>query len=109
MMWYVRLSIARIRATGVTDLCRADRKIIAQASLRDRRIDILDAAARSFVGQGFAATSLDRVSNDIGSAGGAIYCDYRVAPDLFLAVRDRAMELAQRAIRPPLRERGEGA
>jgi hypothetical protein len=51
--WYVRLSIARIRATGVTDLCRPDRKIIAEASLRDGRIDIPDAAARPFADQGF--------------------------------------------------------
>jgi AcrR family transcriptional regulator len=84
-------------------LCRPDRKIIAQASLRDRWIDILDAAARPFVGQGFAATSLDRVSDEIGSAGDAIYCYYCSKPDLFLAVHRRAMELTQRAIR---RERG---
>jgi hypothetical protein len=70
MMWYVRLSIARICVTGVTDLCRPDRKTIAEASLRDRRIDILDAAAGPFVGQGRAATSLDRGSDEMGSAGG---------------------------------------
>jgi AcrR family transcriptional regulator len=104
--WYVRLSIARIRAAGVTDLCRADGKIIAEASLRDHWIDIPDAAARRLLGQGFAATSLDRVSDEIGSAGGAIYCYDRSKPDLFLAVHRRAMELAQRAIRPPRESEG---
>jgi len=68
--------------------------------LRDRRIDILEAAVRSFVGHGFAATSLE-VSDEIGSAGGAIYCYYRSKRDLFLAVDRRTMELAQRAIRSP--------
>jgi AcrR family transcriptional regulator len=101
------LSIARIRATGVTDLCRPDRKIVAEASLRDRRIRILDAAARPFVGQGFAATSLDRVSDKIGSAGGAIHCHYRSKPGPFLAVHRRAMKLAQLAISPPRPELAE--
>jgi hypothetical protein len=104
--WYVRLSIARIRATGITALCRPNWKIIAEAALQDRRIDILDAAARPFVDQGFAATSLDRVSHEIGSAGDAIYCYYRSKLDLFLAVHRPAMELAQRAIRPPRKSEG---
>jgi AcrR family transcriptional regulator len=90
----------------VTDLCRLYRKIIAEASLLDRRIDILEAAARPFVSQGFAATSLDRARDEIGSAGGAIYCYYRSKPDLFLAVHRRAMELTQRAIRPPRESEG---
>ena len=48
---------------------------------------ILDAAARPFTGQGFAATSVVRVSDEIGSAWGAIYCYYRGKSDLFLAVQ----------------------
>jgi AcrR family transcriptional regulator len=87
-------------------LCRPDRKIIAEAVLPDRRIDILDAAARPLVDQGFAATSLDRVSDEIGSAADAICCYYRTKPDLFLAVHRRATELAQRAIRPPRESEG---
>jgi AcrR family transcriptional regulator len=82
-------------------LCRPDLKIIAEASLRDRRIDIPYAAARHFGDQSFAAMSLDRVSDQIGSAGGAIYCYYRSKPDLFPAVYRGAMELAQGAVRPP--------
>jgi AcrR family transcriptional regulator len=97
---------SRGSAPRVTDLCRLDRKIIAEASLLGRRIEILEAAARPFVSQGFAATSLDRVRDEIGSAGGAIYCYYRSKPDLFLAVHRHAMELAQRAIRPPRESEG---
>jgi AcrR family transcriptional regulator len=84
-------------------LCRPDRKIIAEVSLRDRRMDILDATARPFVGQAFAATSLERASDEIGSAGHAIYRYYR---SKLLAVHRRAMELAQRAIRPPRESEG---
>ena len=80
-------------------MCRPSRRIVAEASLQDRRIDTPDAAARPFVDQG--AMSLDRVSDQIGSAGCAIYCYYSNKPHLFLPVYCRAMELAQRVIRPP--------
>jgi AcrR family transcriptional regulator len=68
--------------------------------LADRRIDILNAAARAFMRQGFAATSLDRVSDEIGSTKGAIYYYYRSKSELFFAVHRRGMELTQAAIRP---------
>jgi AcrR family transcriptional regulator len=67
----------------------------------DRRIEILDAAARAFMRQGFAATSLDRVSDEIGSTKGAIYYYYRSKSDLFFGVHRRGMELTEAAIRPP--------
>lgn len=89
-------------------------KIEAGQPLADRRIDILDAAARAFMRQGFAATSLDRVSDEIGSTKGAIYYYYRSKSELFFAVHRRGMELTQAAIRPsfdaklPARERLHG-
>ena len=69
--------------------------------LADRRVELLDAAARAFMRQGFAATSLDRVSEEIGSTKGAIYYYYRSKSELFFAVHRRGMELTQAAIRPP--------
>jgi AcrR family transcriptional regulator len=75
-------------------------KIDTGEPLADRRIDILDAAARAFMRQGFAATSLDRVSDEIGSTKGAIYYYYRSKSELFFAVHRRGMELTQAAIRP---------
>jgi AcrR family transcriptional regulator len=69
--------------------------------LVDRRVELLDAAARAFMKQGFAATSLDRVSDEIGSTKGAIYYYYRSKSELFFAVHRRGMELTEAAIRPP--------
>ena len=80
---------------------RLDRKVVAETPLADRKVEILDAAARAFMRQGFAATSLDRVSDEIGSTKGAIYYYYRSKSDLFFAVHRRAMELTEAAIRPP--------
>jgi AcrR family transcriptional regulator len=86
-------------------LGKVDRKIVAQEALADRRIDILD-AARAFMRQGFAATSLDRVGDEVGSTKGAIYYYYRSKSDLLFAVHRRAMELTDAAIRPPFEAGG---
>jgi AcrR family transcriptional regulator len=82
-------------------LGRLDRKIVAEEPPADRRIDILDAAARAFMRQGFAATSIDRVSDEIGATKGAVYYYYRSKSELFFAVHRRGMELTAAAIRPP--------
>jgi len=58
--------------------------------------------------QGFAATSLDRVSEEVGSTKGAIYYHYRSKSELFFAVHRRGMELTEAAIRPPF-EKGASA
>jgi AcrR family transcriptional regulator len=75
-------------------------KVESGEPLVDRRAELLDAAARAFMRQGFAATSLDRVSDEIGSTKGAIYYYYRSKSELFFAVHRRGMELTQAAIRP---------
>jgi AcrR family transcriptional regulator len=76
-------------------------KIEGGEPLADRRVELLDAAARAFMRQGFAATSLDRVGDEIGSTKGAIYYYYRSKSELFFAVHRRGMELTEAAIRPP--------
>lgn len=72
----------------------------------DREIGILDAAARAFMRQGFAATSLDRIGDELGSTKGLIYYHYRSKTDLFFAVHRRAMELSNAALRPPFETPG---
>lgn len=69
--------------------------------LVDRRLELLDAAARAFMRQGFAATSIDRVGDEIASTKGAIYHYYRSKSELFFAIHRRGMELTEAAIRPP--------
>ncbi len=75
-------------------------RVPATAS-RIREVDILDAAARAFMRQGFSGTSLDRISDEIKSTKGAIYYYYRSKSDLFFAVHRRAMDLTRAAILPP--------
>lgn len=72
----------------------------------DRVTAILDAAARAFMRQGFAATSLDRISDELGATKGLIYYHYRSKTDLFFAVHRRAMALSNEAIRPPFETSG---
>lgn len=86
---------------------RLDRKIVADEPPADRRIDILDAAARAFMRQGFAATSIDRVSDEIGATKGAVYYYYRSKSELFFAVHRRGMELTGAAIRPPFEKQAD--
>jgi AcrR family transcriptional regulator len=69
--------------------------------LVDRRVELLDAASRAFMRQGFSGTSIDRVSDEIGSTKGAVYYYYRSKSELFFAVHRRGMELTEAAIRPP--------
>lgn len=80
---------------------RSARQQAAGDTPRDRQAEILDAAARAFMKEGFAATSLDRVSDELNSTKGAIYYHYRSKSDLFFAVHRRAMEMTGDAIRPP--------
>lgn len=75
--------------------------------LTDRRIGLLDAAARAFMRQGFAATSIDRVGDEISLTKGAIYHHYRSKSELFFAVHRRGMELTDAAIRPPFEAEGD--
>lgn len=61
---------------------------------------ILDAAASVFMRQGFAAASLDEISDVYGATKGIIYYHYRTKAALFFAVQRRAMELTREAIEP---------
>jgi AcrR family transcriptional regulator len=87
-------------------MARAARATLISTQSGDREIELLDAAAIAFMRQGFAATSLDRVSDELKSTKGLIYYYYRSKSDLFFAVHRRAMELTDAAIRPPFEAAG---
>ena len=77
--------------------------------LADRRVELLDAAARAFMRQGFAATSIDRVGDEIALTKGAIYHYFRSKSELFFAVHRRGLELTEAAIRPPFKSKSDPA
>lgn len=64
---------------------------------------ILDAAAAVFMRLGFAATSLDDISDQYGATKGTLYYHFRSKTALFFAVQRRAMEMTRDAIAPPAR------
>ncbi|MCC6197021.1 MAG: TetR family transcriptional regulator [Burkholderiales bacterium] len=70
---------------------------------------ILDAAAAVFMKLGFAAASLDDISDSYGATKGIIYYHFRSKTALFFAVQRRAMELTRAAIEPAATAQGPAA
>ena len=69
----------------------------------DKRLAILDAAASVFMKLGFAAASLDDISDALGATKGTLYYHFRSKSSLFFAVQRRAMELTRAALEPHAR------
>jgi AcrR family transcriptional regulator len=70
-------------------------------SSADKANAILDAAASVFMEIGFAAASVDDISEAYGATKGIIYYHFRNKSALFFAVQRRAMEMTREAIEPP--------
>jgi AcrR family transcriptional regulator len=58
------------------------------------REEILAAADRLFVEEGFHATSVDQIANAAGYTKGAVYSNFAAKEDLFFAVYERRMDRA---------------
>jgi AcrR family transcriptional regulator len=56
------------------------------------REEILAAADRLFVEEGFHATSVDQIANAAGYTKGAVYSNFAAKEDLFFAVYERRMD-----------------
>lgn len=69
----------------------------------DKANAILDAAAHVFMESGFAAASLDDISEAYGATKGIIYYHFKNKSALFFAVQRRAMEMTRDAIEPHAR------
>lgn len=69
-------------------------------SSADKANAILDAAASVFMEIGFAAASVDDISEAYGATKGIIYYHFRNKSALFFAVQRRAMEMTRAAIEP---------
>jgi AcrR family transcriptional regulator len=71
-----------------------------------REEGILEAAARAFMVQGFAATTIDQVAELLGATKGSVYYYFRNKTELFCAVHRRAMETNMAAVQPLFRGPG---
>lgn len=58
----------------------------------ERREDFLDAAQDLFLGEGYEATSVERITRAAGVAKGTFYLYFRSKEELLLALRNRFME-----------------
>jgi AcrR family transcriptional regulator len=58
------------------------------------REEILAAADRLFVEEGFHATSVDQIANAAGYTKGAVYSNFAAKEDLFFAIYERRMDQA---------------
>lgn len=56
------------------------------------RTELIDAAERLFMRQGFHASSLDAVADEAGYTKGAVYSNFASKEDLFFAVYERRVE-----------------
>lgn len=64
------------------------------------RQEILDAAARAFMEQGFSGTSIDTVADNLGCTKGRIYYHFKSKADLFFEVHRTGMILDHSIIKP---------
>lgn len=80
----------------------------AGVSADDRaRLEILQAAAESFMRKGYSATSIDDVADLMDATKGRVYHYYRSKADLFFDVHLEAMRLDLEAVRPIAAGKGE--
>lgn len=70
------------------------------------REEIVRAAARAFMTNGYAAVSIDAVARELGCTKGRIYYEYAAKADLFFDVQDEAMQMNIRAVGPHAAARG---
>ena len=72
-------------------------------------IEILTAAAECFTEQGFHASSIDDVARKLGATKGRVYHYYRSKTDLFFDVHREGMRRNFDAVRPAMKQPGNGA
>ena len=81
---------------------------LSRAEQRERtQAELLAAAERLFVEQGFHATSVDQVAAAAGFTKGAVYSNFSSKEDLFLAVFDSRAERAAALATKVLAEEGD--
>lgn len=74
-----------------------------------RKNEIINSAATSFMEQGYHATTIDDVARRLGCTKGQIYYYYSSKTDLFFDVHRTGMDHLFQALSPVLRDSGTGA
>lgn len=74
----------------------------------DARSRILDAAAETFMVNGFANTAIDDIARGVGATKGLVYYHFRSKFDIFLAVYEEGMRRVCERVEPHAEESGSG-
>jgi AcrR family transcriptional regulator len=83
------------------------KKRLTRAEKRERTYEeLISAAERMFIEQGFHATSVDEIAFEAGYTKGAVYSNFESKEDLFFAVYERRADRAVAEIEQVLRENG---
>lgn len=69
-------------------------------SLRDHRLEIVEAAAQAFMREGFASTSVDDIAHSLGCTKGRVYYYFKNKTELFFAVHEETITANLRDMRP---------
>jgi AcrR family transcriptional regulator len=86
------------------------KKRLTRAEKRERTYEeLISAAERLFIEQGFHATSVDEIALEAGYTKGAVYSNFDSKEDLFFAVYERRADKAVAEIEQVLRENGPAA
>lgn len=72
----------------------------------DSRTEIIRAAARAFMVNGYAGSSIDMVADELGCTKGRIYYQYKGKADLFFDVQREAMRMNMAAVEPHAKAAG---
>src|SRR5829696_3751633 len=86
------------------------KKRLTRAEKRERTYEeLISAAERLFIEQGFHATSVDEIALEAGYTKGAVYSNFDSKEGLFFAVYERRADKAVAEIEQVLRENGPAA
>jgi len=69
-------------------------------SLRDHRLEIIEAAAQAFMREGFTSTSVDDIAHSLGCTKGRVYYYFKNKTALFFSVHEETIQANLRDMRP---------
>jgi AcrR family transcriptional regulator len=98
----MKARLAKAAEMTPPDASRSAAMAAEDTPARNRRQQILEAAARHFSDRGFHATSMRDIAADVGFLVGSIYYHFDSKDALFVAVHGAAVEMMTNAVRAAL-------